>query len=246
MWAAMIAALGGWAAAATAEEVSAETGVRIELVTAEGPLFDDPRRRAAPVRSPEEVSAALETLRRELLRYPPAVRDRIGVVRLSGRITLDGRFAVGASNCAGARVAVGHGRPAPKSQELVSMALHHEIAHLTLCDRERREGWLALAPTSAPRGTARTMWPTDDPALLSLGFVTPYGATDPREDYAEYASTLLVHPVALAQREAAYPAVAKKAAYVREAYRALGVPLLPVVVDPPVPEAPAGDAPAGD
>lgn len=244
MWAVVAAWLAGASAGATTPaDVLAETGVRVVVVSTDEALFGDPKRQAEPVRSSEEMSAALDTLRRELLRYPPELRRRLGTVRLAGRITLGGRFAVGTSTCRGAQVAVGTGRATPRSQELVAMALHHELGHLAICDRTRRTGWFALS-TSTYRTRNLTMWPTDDPALLQRGFVTPYGGTDPREDFAEYASTLLVHPAALASREAAYPAVAAKAAYVRRVYGALGISLVPAAPELPPPAAEEPEAAA--
>jgi hypothetical protein len=213
-------------ALAASERIASELGVTVVLHTETAPLFEQGDDRFLErARSPEEAEAALETLRRELTRYPPAVRQRLlGRVEVGAKVLIDGRPRVGSSTCRGRRIALSHQKTTSRGQQFVAMGAHHELAHLLMCDVDLAARWGVLSSERFDTGR-KTMVPTVDPDLLTRGWVTNYGASDPAEDFAEYVSTLLIRPADLAERARAWPRVAEKSAFVIEVYRGLGVDL---------------------
>lgn len=177
-----------------------------------------------------ELLSVVETIRRELDRYPPAFLARIRLFRIAlcERVEFDSTSVGGLANPACGLILLAVDADSPGENSFLQ-GIHHEVFHLAdAADKHRNRAPEALGEfrveyETDPVRRRELLWVRGSGRLTQLypGFLTNYSRRDPGEDFAEIFGYLMVNPRMVRRRADADPVLAAKLALVQTTLKRL-------------------------
>jgi hypothetical protein len=174
----------------------------------------------------EVLGPALDGIEESLGSYPPGFFRRLcAAIFISGGLTIDGAPAGGTYGPAWIVLVADERLGDEVNRETARLGVHHEFSSLVwhhVAGLPPR--WIGLLPPNwkEAKDNAEALKASDRGFIdLASGFLSPYGATDPENDFNTYAERLFTDAGSVARLADRHSVIAKKLSLLMGAYNSI-------------------------